>query len=93
MHGLSCSVACGNFWDQRSNLCLPYWQVDSYLLHHQWIRCPNGCFVFFSDGIINGNKLIYLKYVAKLESVGLSDGLNVMNDGNEEVMKMSRSVG
>lgn len=48
---------------------------------------------FFSDGIINGNKLIYLKYVAKLESVGLSDGLNVMNDGNEEVMKMSRSVG
>ena len=28
-YGLSCSVACGTFPDQGSNLCLPHWQADS----------------------------------------------------------------
>ena len=28
-HGLSCSVACGIFLDQGSNLCPLHWQVDS----------------------------------------------------------------
>ena len=28
-HGLSCSVACGIFPDQGSNLCPLHWQVDS----------------------------------------------------------------
>ena len=28
-HGLSCSVACGIFLDQVSNLCPLHWQVDS----------------------------------------------------------------
>ena len=25
-HGLRCSVARGNFWDQEPNLCLPHWK-------------------------------------------------------------------
>ena len=29
VHGLSCSVACGIFPDQGSNLCSPHWQADS----------------------------------------------------------------
>ena len=33
-HGLSCSVACGVFPEQGSNLCPLHWQVDSYPLHH-----------------------------------------------------------
>ena len=28
-HGLSCSVACGIFLDQGSNLCPLHWQADS----------------------------------------------------------------
>ena len=28
-HGLSCSVACGIFPDQGSNLCPLHWQMDS----------------------------------------------------------------
>ena len=28
-HGLSCSMACGIFPDQGSNLCPLHWQVDS----------------------------------------------------------------
>ena len=34
-HGLSCSVACGVFPDEGSNLCLLYWHVDSQPLSHQ----------------------------------------------------------
>ena len=29
VHELSCSMACGIFLDQGSNLCLLHWQVDS----------------------------------------------------------------
>ena len=29
-HGLSCSVACGIFPDQGSNLCPPHWHSDSF---------------------------------------------------------------
>ena len=29
-HGLSCSVACGIFLDQGSNLCPLHWQADSF---------------------------------------------------------------
>ena len=32
VHGLSCSLACGIFSDQRLNLL---YQADSYLLHYQ----------------------------------------------------------
>ena len=32
---LSCSVACRILLDQRSNLCLLYWQADSLPLRHQ----------------------------------------------------------
>ena len=28
VHGLSCSAACGIFWDQGLNPCSPYWQTD-----------------------------------------------------------------
>ena len=35
MHGLCCSVACGYFLDQGSNLCPLHWQEDSYPLPHQ----------------------------------------------------------
>ena len=35
MHGLSCSMACGIFPDQRSNWCLLYCQVDSLPPDHQ----------------------------------------------------------
>ena len=34
-HGLSCSMACGIFLDQESNLYLLHWQVDSLPLKHQ----------------------------------------------------------
>ena len=34
-HGPSCSVACGIFPDQGSNLCPPHWQADSQPLRHQ----------------------------------------------------------
>ena len=34
-HELGCFTACGIFPDQRSNLCLLHWQVDSSLLSHQ----------------------------------------------------------
>ena len=33
--GLSCSMACGIFVIQGSNLCLLHWQADSLLLSHQ----------------------------------------------------------
>ena len=32
---LTCSVECGIFPDQGSNLCPLYWQVDSYPVDHQ----------------------------------------------------------
>ena len=35
MHSLSCSVTCGIFPDQGSNLCLLLWQADSVPLSHQ----------------------------------------------------------
>ena len=31
-HRLSCSLACGIFPDQGSNLCLLHWQADSFFL-------------------------------------------------------------
>ena len=34
-HRLSCSVACGIFPDQGSNLCPLHWQADSQPLRHQ----------------------------------------------------------
>ena len=34
-HGPSCSVACGIFPDQGSNLCSLHWQADSQPLCHQ----------------------------------------------------------
>ena len=34
-HRLYCSVACGVFLDQESNLCLLRWQADSLLLNYQ----------------------------------------------------------
>ena len=35
VHGLSCSMACGIFPDQRSNPRLVHWQADSLPLSHQ----------------------------------------------------------
>ena len=35
VHGLSCSMACGIFADQGSDLCLLIWQVDSSPVSHQ----------------------------------------------------------
>ena len=34
-HGPSCSMACGIFPDQGSNLCPLHWQADSQPLRHQ----------------------------------------------------------
>ena len=34
-HWLSCSTACGIFLDQRSNLCLLHWKMDSLPLSHE----------------------------------------------------------
>ena len=34
-HGLSCSLVCGIFPDQGSNLCLLHWQAVSLPLSHQ----------------------------------------------------------
>ena len=35
LYGLGCQEACEIFLDQGLNLCLLYWQADSYPLHHQ----------------------------------------------------------
>ena len=35
VHGLSCSSACGIFWDQELNPCPLHWLVDFYPLFHQ----------------------------------------------------------
>ena len=35
VRGFSCSVACGVFLDQGSNLCLLHWQIDSLPPSHQ----------------------------------------------------------
>ena len=35
MPGLNCSMACGIFSHQGSNLCPLHWQVDSYPLYQQ----------------------------------------------------------
>jgi len=35
VHGLSCPMAYGIFWDQESNPCLLHWQADSLPLNHQ----------------------------------------------------------
>ena len=40
-HGLSCSMACGIFPDQRSSSYSLYWQVDLYPPCHQ--GSPRGC--------------------------------------------------
>ena len=42
-HRLSCSVACGIFWDQGSNPCLLHWEVDLLPLSHQ--GSPPSCFL------------------------------------------------
>ena len=34
VHRLSCSVACGIFLDEGTNLCLLHWSVDSLPLSH-----------------------------------------------------------
>ena len=34
MQGLSCSVACGIFMGQGSNMCFLHWQANSLLLSH-----------------------------------------------------------
>ena len=44
VHGLGCSVACGIFLDQGSNLCPLHWQVDSYPVYHQGSAC---LFIYF----------------------------------------------
>ena len=33
--GISCSMACEIFWDQRLNPCPLYWEVDFYIPYHQ----------------------------------------------------------
>ena len=45
---LSCSVTCGIFPDQGSNLCLLYWQVDSSTLDHQ--GTPKNQYLFTQTG-------------------------------------------
>ena len=39
VHRLSCSLACGIFLDQESNLCPLLQQADSCPLHHQGTPC------------------------------------------------------
>ena len=43
-HGPSCSVACGIFPDQGSNLCPLHWQADSQPLRHQG-SCVSGILI------------------------------------------------
>ena len=48
-HGPSCSVACGIFPDQGSNLCPLHWQADSQPLHHQ--GSPDLHYCLYTDNI------------------------------------------
>ena len=47
-HGPSCSVACGIFPDQGSNLCPLHWQADSQPLCHQ--GSPHAALLSFMFG-------------------------------------------
>ena len=47
VHGLHCSVACGIFPDQGSNLCPLHWQADSQPLCHQGSPIGSYCYPFY----------------------------------------------
>ena len=78
-HGLSCSVACGIFPDQGSNLCPLHWQADSYPLCLQrslqmlWLQ--------------GRNSLLYLKpkkemyWFMQLKSLGLDHLAHMIGTG------------
>ena len=55
-HGPSCSVACGIFPDQGSNLCPLHWQTDSQPLRHQ--GSPQSTFFYLT---------LFYKYFAQCQ--------------------------
>ena len=48
-HGPSCSVACGIFPDQGSNLCPLHWQADSQPLRHRGSPLKNFYCIFYNS--------------------------------------------
>ena len=52
VHGLSCSMACGIFQDQWSNLCLLHWQMYCLPLSHQGNPILYS-FIFFNALIVS----------------------------------------
>ena len=62
--GLGCSVACGIFLDQGSNLCPLHWQVDSYALLHQ--GSPR---MTFCDSLHMNNLLHRHFYMPRMDTV------------------------
>ena len=70
-HGLSCSVACGIFLDQDSNLCLLYWQADSQPLYHQ--GSLENKFLKTCDFIIVLSSKTISKYLVMQNSLGVVD--------------------
>ena len=61
-HGPNCSVACGIFPDQGSNLCPLHWQADSQPLCHQGSPQP----IFLNVG--DTRKEIFLHCLCGIET-------------------------
>ena len=64
-HGLSCPMACGNFLDQRVNLCPLHWQVNSLALGHQGSPLISFLILLFFNIVKPGwNKGLWLHWIA-----------------------------
>ena len=70
--GLSCTVACGIFPDEGSNLCLLHWQADSSALSHQ--GSPEHFLSMRKPSTLSGDKLKKIKkyWVAQKDHLSFS---------------------
>ena len=76
-HGPSCSVACGIFPDQGSNLCRLHWQADSQPLRHQGSPIPYFfCCVFYFPNFYFENFQNYRK-VARIACYDIFNSLSL----------------
>ena len=71
-HGLSCSMACGIFPEQISNLCPLHWQAGSYALYHQGSNFLRQCMM-----VLPGNQVFILKLCSIMSVQWFYDYLNI----------------
>ena len=77
-HRRSCSVACGIFLDQGSNLCHLHWQSDSLSLNHQGSACRT-IFSMLSPPILPGKFLFLLRDSAEIPHISVKSPVDVSN--------------